>query len=76
MIRFKRNVDTSHGFMKIGAIKSFTEFIEKNYIQRGIADPYEMPGQKEEKTEIQTKELKVEVKTKRGRKPKNNVNPT
>lgn len=72
MIRFKRNLETSKGFMKGGTVTDvFNPKLEEYYIGKGWADNYELPGQKEEKTPIVTKELKTEVVTKkRGRKPK------
>lgn len=71
MIRFKRNLDTSKGFVKAGTITDvFPPALEKGYIEKGWADNYELPGQKEDKVERVTKELKTEVIKKRGRKPK------
>lgn len=86
MIRFKRNLDTSKGFVKAGTVTDvFPPAIEKGYVEKGWADNYELPPatfkirgedlvnilKKEEKAERATKELKTEVVTKkRGRKPK------
>lgn len=74
MIRFKKNVDTPYGFVQIGTIMKLPGSHEKYYIERGIADPYELQ-KKEEKAPFETKELKTEPETKdepkrRGRKPK------
>ncbi len=73
MIRFKKNVDTEAGFVQIGTIKTLSEFLEREYVRKGIADYFEFQKVevKEEKAEFETKELKFEPETKRrGRKPK------